>query len=163
MRFHELALLTAVVGLGACGGGEKTPSADTTAAAPSVTPTPAPGGLAKAPATGKTVAVKMVQAPSGAMEFQPKDITISQGDAVEWTTLSGPPHNIVFAPEEIPAAARPQLQANMDNPTPELNSPLLLNIGDKFTLSFAGVPPGTYPYHCTPHLATGMSGTITVK
>jgi plastocyanin len=30
-------------------------------------------------------------------------------------------------------------------------------------LSFAGIKPGKYPYHCTPHLAMGMKGEITVE
>jgi plastocyanin len=51
----------------------------------------------------------------------------------------------------------------MDNPPAELNSPMLLNIGDEFTMSFANVPSGTYSYICTPHLAMGMTGTITIR
>jgi plastocyanin len=30
-------------------------------------------------------------------------------------------------------------------------------------ISFAGVAPGAYPYHCTPHIAMNMKGTITVQ
>jgi plastocyanin len=32
-----------------------------------------------------------------------------------------------------------------------------------YTISFANVPAGSYPFFCTPHLAMGMTGTITVK
>jgi plastocyanin len=105
----------------------------------------------------------MVQTANGAMEFQPKDITIGPGDAIKWVVVSGPPHNVAFNPDEVVAAARAQLQANMDNPPAELNSPMLLNIGDEFTMSFANVPSGTYSYICTPHLAMGMTGTITIR
>ena|ERR1043166_7612191 len=162
MRFRELALVVSAAALYACGG-EKKATTDTTNAAPTPTPAPATGTATKAPATGKTIEIKMVQTPSGAQEFQPKDVTISPGDAITWVVGSSPPHNIVFNADDVPAAARAQLQANMDNPTPELSSPLLLNAGEKFTMSFGNIPPGTYPYHCTPHLASGMSGTITVK
>jgi plastocyanin len=44
----------------------------------------------------------------------------------------------------------------------ELSSALLLNIGDAVTISFAGIKPGKYDFHCTPHLAMNMKGTVTV-
>jgi len=31
------------------------------------------------------------------------------------------------------------------------------------TISLGGIKPGTYPFHCTPHLAMGMKGTLTVQ
>lgn len=32
-----------------------------------------------------------------------------------------------------------------------------------YTISFANVPPGTYAYYCTPHLALGMKGKLTIN
>jgi plastocyanin len=40
---------------------------------------------------------------------------------------------------------------------------MLLNPNEKITVSFAGVAPGAYNYNCTPHLAMGMKGVVTVQ
>jgi plastocyanin len=76
--------------------------------------------------------------------------------------VSGGPHNVAFDPAEITAAAKPQLMANMQNQMSELSGPLLQNAGEDYTISFANVPPGTYNYFCTPHLAMNMRGVITI-
>jgi plastocyanin len=166
MRFSRLALLASAVVLGACGGGEKngtpTDSATASSAAPATTAAPATGTVAKAPATGKTWEVKMI-GDGTTYKFEPADITIKAGDNVKWTMVSMGPHNVGFDPAEVSAAAKPQLMANMDNQMSELTGPLLQNAGDTYEISFANVPAGTYNYHCTPHLAMGMKGTITVK
>jgi plastocyanin len=39
---------------------------------------------------------------------------------------------------------------------------MMLAEGEEYTISFAGVSPGTYEYFCTPHLAMGMRGKVTV-
>jgi len=166
MRFYGLALLAGAAVLGACGGGEK--AADTTKAAPSAAPaTPAPaapsaGAVAKVAATGANHDIKMIGDDKG-YKFDPADITIKSGDAVTFTMISGGPHNVAFDPATIPAAGKAQLDANMDQKLSELSSPMLMNPNEKYTISFGGVPAGTYPFHCTPHLAMGMKGTITVQ
>ena len=165
MRFNGLALIASAVVLGACGGGDKnttTTDTATTATTPATT-TPAPTGtVAKAPATGKTVEVKMI-GDGTTYKFEPADITINAGDNVKWIMVSGGPHNVAFDPAEVSAEAKPQLGANMDNQMGELMGPLLQNANEGYEISFAGVPAGKYNYHCTPHLAMNMKGTITVK
>ena len=165
MRFSTMALVASAVVLGACSGGDKngTPTDSATAAAPTTnTAAPATGSVAKAPATGKTHEVKMV-GDGTTYKFEPADITINAGDNVKWTVVSMAPHNVAFDPAEVPAAAKPQLTANMDNQMSELTGPLLQNVGETYEISFANVPAGKYTYHCTPHLAMNMKGTITVK
>ena len=166
MRFSKLALIASAVVLGACGGGDKsgTTTDSATAAAPSTqtATTPAAGAVAAAPATGKTIEVKMV-GDGTKYAFEPADITINAGDKVVWTVVSMAPHNVAFDPAEVPAAAKPQLSANMSNQMSELTGPLLQNVGETYEISFANIPPGKYNYHCTPHLAMNMRGTITVK
>lgn len=176
MRFIRLALVASAVVLGACSGGENkspdtaapaatTPSAtstDTTAAAATPAPGAATGTATEQPATGQTVEVKMIGDAQG-YRFEPKDITIKQGDAVKWTMVTGGPHNVAFDVAQIPADAKAQLSANMKGQIAELSSPMLMNPNETYTISFAGVKPGKYPYHCTPHLAMGMTGTITVQ
>ena len=165
MRFSRLALVASAVVLGACSGGDKsgTTTDSATGAAPTTnTAAPATGTVAKAPATGKTWEVKMI-GDGTTYKFEPADITIKAGDNVKWTMVSGGPHNVAFDPAEIMAAAKPQLTANMDNQMSELSGPFLTNANDTYEISFAGVPAGKYNYHCTPHLARNMRGSITVQ
>jgi plastocyanin len=170
MRFYGLALVASAAVLGACGGGGDK-AKDTTATASTAAPaasTPAaapgaPGAVAKVPATGATVDVKMIGDDKG-YRFEPADIKIKSGDAVRYTMVSGGPHNVSFDPATITdASSKAQLDANMDNKMSELSSPMLMNPNEQYTISFGGVKPGTYPFHCTPHLAMGMKGTITVQ
>jgi len=169
MRFLGFALVSSAFVLGACGGGEK--AADTTAAAtPATTDTAAtaatttPAAPAGAPAaiTGKTHEVKMIGDDKG-YRFDPADITIKAGDGIKFIMVSGGPHNVAFDPATIPADVKSQLMANMPNQQAELSSPLFMNPNEAYTISFANIKPGSYPYHCTPHLAMGMKGTITVQ
>src|SRR4051812_45432947 len=165
MRFSRLALVASAVVLGACGGGDKsgTTTDSATGAAPTTnTAAPATGTVAKAPATGKTWEVKMI-GDGTTYKFEPADITIKAGDNVRWTMVSGGPHNVAFDPAEINAAAKPQLTANMDQQMSELSGPLLQNANETYTISFANVPAGKYNYHCTPHLAMNMKGSIAVQ
>lgn len=137
------------------------PSGATTAAA---TPTPgAPaGGAAAKPATGKTWDVKMIGDATG-YHFDPVSLTIKEGDAVRWTVVSGPPHNVSFWSDSIPANAATQLNANMPETTAPLSGPMRMNANETYVVSFAGVPKGEYKYYCTPHLAMGMKGAIRVE
>jgi plastocyanin len=166
MRFTGLALIASAAVLGACGGGgDKTAGKTDTAAGPaspsSTAVAPTAGAVAKKPATGKTVEVKMI-GDGTTYKFDPANITIKSGDNVKWIMVSGGPHNVSFDPAEVPAAAKAQLSANMDNQMSELAGPLLQNANEAYEISFAGMPAGTYKVHCTPHLAMNMIGTITV-
>jgi plastocyanin len=164
MRFSRMALVASAVVLGACGGGDKSgTTTDTATAAPTTnTAAPATGTVAKAPATGKTWEVKMI-GDGTTYKFEPENLTIKAGDAVRWTMVSGGPHDVAFDPAEVQGQAKAQLMANMDNQMSELSGPLVSNPNDTYTISFAGVPPGKYNYHCTPHMAMNMKGTITVQ
>ena len=167
MRFNGLALLASVALVAACGGGENK-AADTTkappaAANPATTPAaPAAGAVAPMPATGDTVTVKMVGDDKG-YRFEPANISIKSGQAVKFVMITGGPHNVAFDPTTVPADSKDQLNANMVGQMSELSSPLLMNPNEAYTISFAGVKPGTYPFHCTPHLAMNMKGVITVQ
>jgi len=155
--------------LAACGGGEK--KADTTGAAAAPAPAAGASASAAAPAagtgtamapTGKTWEVKMIGDATG-YKYDPANLTIKQGDAVKFTVVSGPPHNVSFYADSIPAGAQAQLNANMPNPMSPLTSPLFNNPGESYTISFAGVPKGTYKFFCTPHQALGMHAQLTVQ
>ena len=165
MRFLGIAVVSSVLVLGACGGGGEqkadsavTPAPDTTAQAAQPA---APAGTAAA-ITGTTHEVKMVGDAQG-YRFEPANITVKAGDGIKFIMVSGGPHNVAFDPATIPADVKPQLSANMPNQQGELSSPLFSNPDENYIISFANVKPGQYPYHCTPHLAMGMKGTITVQ
>ena len=174
MRFYSMALAGAsALVISACGGGDKnasdtgaaattTDTAAATTGAATTTGTTAGGTAAMAPITGKTHEVKMVGDEKG-YRFEPADLTVKQGDGVKFVMVSGGPHNAAFDPATVPANAKAQLSANMPNQMSELSGPLLVNPNETYTISFANVPPGKYPYHCTPHLAMNMKGTITVQ
>ncbi|HEX7545982.1 MAG TPA: plastocyanin/azurin family copper-binding protein [Gemmatimonadaceae bacterium] len=134
------------------------------AAAPAAATAAAPAAAGTAlPITGKTWEVKMI-GDGTSYKFVPADLTIKAGDGIKFTVVSMPPHNVAFDPAVVPADVKGQLDANMGpNKIGELSSGLLLNIGDAVTISFAGIKPGKYEFHCTPHLAMNMKGTVTVQ
>ena len=95
--------------------------------------------------------------------FEPANVKIRSGDVVRFVMTSGGPHNVAFDAEKIPDAAEAALDANMPDRMQPLSGKLLTNAGESYTVSFAGVAPGAYPYYCMPHMAMGMQGTITVE
>jgi plastocyanin len=175
MRFLGLALVASAVVLTACAGGDKSNAADTVgvatdtsaAPAPAATTTPAATAPAAAgtmaPITGATHEVKMIGDAKG-YRFEPANITVKAGDGIKFTVVSGGPHNVAFDPATVPADSKGQLDANMGTEKlGELSSGLKVNPGETVTISFGNIKPGKYPFHCTPHLAMGMKGEITVQ
>ena len=171
MRFNGLALVTGAIAIVACGGGDKSAAnttqdtaaasaTQTTATNTTTTTTTTGGTAAMAPITGKTVEVKMI-GDGQTYKFDPANVTIKAGDGVKFTMVSGGPHNVAFL--DVPAASKSQLMANMPNQMKELTSPMMMNPNENYTVSFAKVAPGAYNYHCEPHAAMGMKGTITVQ
>lgn len=164
MRFTRLALVVSTIAFAACGGGESSNNAaatttDTAAAAGSAATA---GSASAAPITGTTHVVRMVGDAQG-YRYEPANITVKQGDGIRFEMVSGGPHNVAFNPADIPADVKPQLSANMPNQMTELSSPMFMNAGESYTISFANIKPGAYNYHCTPHLAMNMRGVITVE
>jgi plastocyanin len=187
MQFIGRALLASVFVLGACAGGDKSATkTDSTAVTSTTTTTtatpaawtdsssmaapaaagaaPAAGAVAAAPATGKTVDVKMLGDEKG-YRFDPATITVKSGDAIKFTNVSGGPHSVGFDPAKVPPAVQPQITANMpgDHSMGPLEGPMLLQPNETYVISFAKIPAGSYDFHCTPHLALGMKGVITVQ
>ena len=173
MRFITLAVAASTAVISACAGGDKSNATDTVgvatdtttvAPAPAAAPSAAPAAAGTMAAiTGKTVEVKMIGDAKG-YRFEPANITVKAGDGIKFTVVSGGPHNVAFDPATIPADQKGQLDANMGSEKMgELSSALKTNAGESVTVSFANIKPGKYPYHCTPHLALGMKGEITVQ
>lgn len=173
-RRDALWLLSASCGavvLGACAGGDKNAgdttavAVDTSAAATTAPAAPAPatgGAVTAAPITGTTKEVKMLGDATG-YRFEPANITVKAGDGIKFTVVNGGPHNVAFDPATIPADVSSQLDANISEKMGQLSSALKANAGESVTISFANIKAGKYPFHCTPHLALGMKGEITVQ
>jgi plastocyanin len=117
-----------------------------------------PGPQDRAP---RTVTVRMLQQGSRYL-FQPNGLRIQPGDIVEFVNVSGGPHNVQFYPNRIPAGAREVLNRAMAQRMGDLASSMFTTPNQKYTVSFAGAPQGTYDFFCLPHQALGMKGTIVV-
>ena len=117
-----------------------------------------PGPQGRAP---RTVTVRMLQQGSRYL-FQPNGLRIQPGDIVEFVNVSGGPHNVQFYPNRIPAGAREVLNRAMAQRMGDLASSMFTTPNQKYTVSFAGAPEGTYDFFCLPHQALGMKGTIIV-
>lgn len=113
------------------------------------------------PRKPKTHVVKMITE-GGKQIFEPENLTIQQGDTVEWLAVSGS-HNVGFYIDSIPAGAEAILKKAM----PDQIAPLLGERkpvkGDKYVVVFAGAPKGSYRYYCKPHINKKMFGTLTIQ
>jgi plastocyanin len=147
-------MLTTVVALGALACGKKADQ----------TQTPA-GQAAAAPAApaGPVVEVKMTGNGSTIAAFEPKTLTIAPGTTVRFINVSGGMHNVAFWADSIPAGAGAVLTAAMPNTIDNLSGPFLMQPNDKYDVSFANAPKGTYKGYCVPHVALGMKIAITVQ
>lgn len=169
MRFYGIALGVGAMVLGACAGGDPANTdtvgvaIDTTAAPGTMTPPAATGGaVAMAPITGTTHEVKMIGDAQG-YRFDPANVTVKAGDGIRFLMVSGGPHNVAFDPATTPADVQPQLDANISEKMGMLSSAMKMNPNETITVSFANIKPGAYPFNCTPHLALGMTGVVTVQ
>jgi plastocyanin len=163
MRFFGIALAASALVLGACGGGSDTAATDNSAAAPATdnaAAAPAAGAVAAAPVTGTVHTVNMIGDAQG-YRYEPATLTIKQGDGVKFVMVSGGPHDVAF--ENISSEVAPQLSANIPEKMGDLSSKMMMNPNEEVTISFANIPAGKYDFHCTPHLAMGMKGSITVE
>ncbi len=166
MQFKGLALIASAFVFAACGGSsESAPAAEATPApAAAAAPAPAAGGaVTMAPITGTTHEVKMIGDDKG-FRFEPANLTIKAGDGVKFVFVSGGPHNVAFDGSTLAAPVKAQLDANYGSgKMAELSSNMFMAVGEGITISFGSIPAGEYHFNCTPHLAMGMKGVITVQ
>ena len=110
----------------------------------------------------KTIVVRMLGDGSG-YRFQPANVIAHVGDIVRFVNVSGGPHNVAFWEDKIPAGAAATLQTNMAKTDGALSGAMVSDPNETYTVSLAGLRPGTYRYYCAPHLAVNMVGRITVR
>ena len=158
----------AVLCLAACGG-EKKAEAPAAAAPEAAAPAPAPAADAPAMAptaaatTGATVDVNM-ELVGSTYKYDPATISVKAGDVVRFHNKSGGPHNVGFDAAGIPSGSAGAIDAALGaTKMGPLMGPLLVEPDAIFTFSTAGLPAGTYNFHCTPHQALGMKGVLTVS
>lgn len=169
MQVLGRALLASAVALAACAGGDSpadTAATANTPATPATGTTASAAPTAAAPVTGTTHEVQMVLE-GGKYLFVPDQITVKEGDAIKYINVSGGPHNVQFKAENVPDDMEATLAANMPASSMAklgpMSGPLLMQPNETYTVSFAGIKPGEYPFTCTPHEAMGMNGSVTVQ
>src|SRR5690242_21414431 len=165
----RLTLLTTLVAFGAiaCGSEKKPATAQAEAATPATpattaTPAPTPPAPAAEPA-GAVVEVKMTGDGTTKAAFEPATLTIQPGTTVRFINRSGGPHNIAFFADSIPKGGAEALKKGMANAMSDLTGPFLTQPNEKYDISFAGAPAGTYKGYCMPHVAFNMKIAIKVQ
>nr|ABV22213.1 chloroplast plastocyanin [Karlodinium veneficum] len=103
-----------------------------------------------APALVSAGATVKMGTDSGALAFEPKDVTICAGDTVTWTMNKNGPHNVLFS--EAPDGFETD-DESMEGYLSEVGS----TWSKKLDIA------GTYNYLCQPHKSGGMVGSITVN
>lgn len=126
------------------------------------TPAPAAARTQATPSARHVVRVRMVMNGTHPL-FAPAAVTVKQGDIVEFTNVSGFPHNVSFETAKVPAGAATVLNASMAQKMAPLMGPMLTTANQAYRVSFAGAPVGTYEVYCMPHKAMGMKMIVTVQ
>ncbi len=153
MRMTSLVAGLAMV-LAACGGEKK--SSDQPAAAPEQPGPPA----ATSTAAGATHDVNMVLDGSN-YKYQPSELTTGPNDVIRYHNKSGGPHNVSFWADSIPSGAASHI--GLPDPMAPLASKLVVAPDEVLEVKLNDAPKGEYKFYCTPHLALGMKGKLTVK
>ncbi|HTC22723.1 MAG TPA: plastocyanin/azurin family copper-binding protein [Gemmatimonadales bacterium] len=95
--------------------------------------------------------------------FVPARVTVRPGDVLRFRVSNGSPHNITFAGGGLSPQVRETLAAAMPNRTGELSSPVLDRPGAEYRMVVPALPPGRYPFFCTPHRVYDMHGELIVS
>lgn len=153
MRMTSLVAGLAMV-LAACGGEKKT--SDQPAAAPEQPGAPA----ATSTAAGATHDVNM-ELDGSNYKYVPSELTAGPNDVIRFHNKSGGPHNVSFWADSIPSGAASHIV--VPDPMAPLASKLVVAPDEVIEVKLNDAPKGDYKFYCTPHLALGMKGKLTVK
>jgi plastocyanin len=153
MRMTSLVAGLAMV-LAACGGEKK--SSDQPAAAPEQPGAPA----ATSTAAGATHDVNM-ELDGSNYKYVPNELTAGPNDVIRFHNKSGGPHNVSFWADSIPSGAASHIV--LPDPMAPLASKLVVAPDEVLEVKLNEAPKGDYKFYCTPHLALGMKGKLTVK
>lgn len=89
-----------------------------------------------------------------AAELVPATSSVRTGDLLRFISSDAGGHAIAFDGDAMSSEAR----AFLDR-TGQMRSPPFSGGGSTWLVTFAGAPPGSYPYRCPTH---GVQGTIVV-
>jgi plastocyanin len=116
------------------------------------------GGVASTPPQA-TPTAEAAQEPvvdmTDALAFEPREITVSVGDRVQWRNVGQIAHTVTTEPSKVADPAR----VSVPRGAKRWDSGL---IGGDETFSRTFDEPGTYRYVCIPHEGAGMVGTVVV-
>lgn len=138
-----VASLALLVAIGACTGGDKTPSQTSKPETPSTAPT------TSVKPTGRVITVELYSDEKGNY-FKPADIEAHQGDLVRFTLKSGV-HNVHFLPDSN-AGAQGLPPASDFLQLPEQTYDYVVSLAK-----------GHYYFQCDPHALLGMKGHLEVE
>lgn len=105
--------------------------------------------LLAGPALAKEYTIQEVSDPAGDKPyyFSPDKLTIQPGDTVTFVNAQEDMHDVMFV--GVPKGVDEMIMSPVHNKE-----------GEKFSHTFT--TPGTYDFHCHPHEALGMKGTLIV-
>jgi len=98
--------------------------------------------------------------PDGALAFEPEELTVSVGDTVTWN-FESPTHNVCAWPDMNDEISIPDSADGFGTMDQGGNAFATVSEGETFEHTFETA--GEYTYVCTPHVASGMIGTIVVE
>jgi plastocyanin len=101
----------------------------------------------------------------GGESFQPREITISVGEAVVWKNTSSRAHSVTAYEDALPDGADYFATGGFDSEAAARDAwdgkHGAITSGQQFGHTFE--VPGKYPYFCIPHEKAGMVGTVVVE
>ena len=145
-----LPLLAAALALAGCRGeGERAPAppADSTLA-----------GRLAAPAGAGSVRLVRVLSPPGPHAFAPAEVRLRPGDVLRFVHTGHLAESIAFDDSVASPAGSAWLRARRLT-----DATLLTHPGQILDVSFAGAPPGRYPFRSLAHAAPGTHGVAVVE
>jgi plastocyanin len=111
--------------------------------------------LSLAPAAAMAAVVDVTVAPGGVMMFEAANVVIDLGDTVRWT-WEGSGHNVVAGTPGSPTGA-----FRSGDPA-GLGTTFEVVFDQAFLDAFPALD-NLYDYHCEPHGAMGMVGSVSVR
>ncbi|WP_266076007.1 DUF5059 domain-containing protein [Haladaptatus caseinilyticus] len=100
-----------------------------------------------------------------AVSFSPSELTIKKGDTVAWKHVGGEAHTVTATEKSLPNGASYWASGGFESESKATagwkNGTGAVQSGQSFVHTFETA--GTFEYHCIPHEAAGMTGTIVVE
>lgn len=116
------------------------------------------GGNSESTEAAGTTTVDMTDG----LKFEPRTVTITVGDTVDWVTTGSVAHSVTAYEEELPDGAAYFASGEFDGERAARQAYPDGSVGRDETYSHTFETPGEFPYFCIPH-ESGMVGTVVVE